>query len=974
LGGGFTAQAQTQAVPEAQQNSGVTPPAPADQRPVSGQPDSPANPGEALAADGSAVAAAAGSASLQSVTDRAPASRDAALEEIVVTGTAIRGVAPVGSATVNITRDIIVQSGVRDASSLIAQLPQGSSQGTTLANTNGRSAGVNLRGLGNNATLLLFDGHRTVNQGVQTIVPDPNTIPFGAIERVEVVTDGASAVYGSDAVAGVVNYILRRPFDGAEITARYTNTIYDEGSINGVFSKTWSGGGILVAGSYEMNSRARQGDIATLRADLRPFGGNDGRFQATTLFSPSAAGALIVGNTVYGLPNNLNGRTPTTAEVLALRNNPSLVDGSDYLDYYTRRKRSSVLVRVRQELGGLGEINLTGMYNRRTNFGLGAGDGAFQAVAVAIPTNSPYYVPGLGAGSQSVVYNFRLNNPDRALNRKDYENTGNILVDYRVHLFGDFRFSAAGGFGISQGCATCQPQANTILTSTIAGPATASSFNPYLQGPQPSAEKIFGLFIQKVRNQTIDFLPKIDGSLFTLPGGNVRIAVGGEFTRTNYKQESDYTLNPTTTLTVFRFANSHRNVYSAFGEAFVPLFGPDNATPLIQKLDLSLALRYDKYSDFGSTTNPKVGVTWRPINDLQLRGSYGTSFRAPTLAETNFNVVGNAIRSFIPNNLNDPSIPVTNLVNGTTLILNSTFRFAQLAPERAKIFSLGGDYTPSYIPGLKLGVTFYSVNYKDRISALPSPNTALSNAATYALYKSFFTVAPQPSTCVNGSVNGNPGAPQYATYNPAYLRYLNAPGSYPPTTANDCQLVGILDAATRNLGRVKQSGLDFALNYRHEFSFATLTLDGAFTKILQLKRNLLPGAPLYDALDTIGEQISKRGRASAGLTKGAFSGNVAANYVGDYLNNQTPTVNGVKLPNQHVPAWTTFDLNLSYAPDVDGGLFSGMRFTFSARNFTDKAPPIVLSSQAINGVVTAVDLNNHNVLGRILTFEISKKF
>ena len=983
--GAVQAQTPSQAGPQPaiQQDMGATGAAPvAAPQSASGQPIDQANPGDALAADGKAVAAGGGAPGLQSATDatlatpRGPAAavgeRDA--QEIVVTGTAIRGVAPVGSATINIGRDTIVQSGLRDAGSLIANLPQGSSQGTTLANNGGRSAGVNLRGLGNNATLLLFDGHRTVAQGIQNIVPDPNTIPFGAIERVEVVTDGASAVYGSDAVAGVVNYILRRPFNGLEVTARYTNTIYDEGAINATFGHTWAGGGILVSGAFELNSRVPQGQIAQLRADLRPYGGNDNRFQGTTLFSPGANGALIVGSTVYGLPANLNGRTPTTAEVLALRGNPSLVDGSDYVDYYTKRKRRSLLVRVQQDLGKLGEISLTGFYNRRTNFARGSGDGAFQAIAVAIPTTSPYYVGGLGAGSESVVYNFRLNNPGRKLDRNDFENTGNVLLDYKVGLFGDFRLSAAAGFGISRGCAVCQPQANTILTSTIASAATAAQFNPYLQGPQTTAEGIFGVFYQNSRNKFYDFLPKIDGSLFTLPGGNVRIAVGGEFTRTDYHQQSDYTLNPTTSLVVFRLANSHRNVYSVFGEAYVPIFGPDNATTLFQKLDLSIAIRHDKYSDVGATTNPKVGVTWKPFGDLQLRGSYGTSFRAPTLAETNFNVVGAANRAFIANNLNDPTIPVTVTSNGTTLILNSTFRFSALKPETARIFSLGTDYTPHFAPGLKLGVTFYSVNYKDRISTLPSPATAFSSPAAYALYKSFFTLAPQPSTCVNGSVNGNPGTPQYATYNPAYLPYLNAPGSYPPTTANDCQLVGILNAATLNLGKVQQSGLDFTVNYVRKFDFATLSVDGSFTKILRLKRNLLPGAALYDALDTIGEQVSKRGRMSVGLTRGAFSGNVAANYVGNYLNNLTPTVSGVKLPNQNVPSWTTFDINLSFAPDIDGGLFGGTRFTVSARNVTDKDPPTVLSSQASNGIVTAVDLNTHNVLGRILTFEISKKF
>jgi iron complex outermembrane receptor protein len=167
---------------------------------------------------------------------------------------------------------------------------------------------------------------------------------------------------------------------------------------------------------------------------------------------------------------------------------------------------------------------------------------------------------------------------------------------------------------------------------------------------------------------------------------------------------------------------------------------------------------------------------------------------------------------------------------------------------------------------------------------------------------------------------------------------------------------------------VQQSGIDFTVNYRRDVSFGTVSFDGAFTKILKLKRNILPGSPMVDALDVIGEQVSSRGRFSVGLRSGAFSTNLSANYVGGYLNNQTPTVKAVKLEDQNVPSWTTFDFNLSYSPKVDAGLLSGTRFTVSARNFTDKDPPIVLTSNS------AVDLDQHNVFGRIITLEVSKEF
>jgi len=909
-----------------------------------------------LVGSGIAMAAATLAAQVAYAQDAVPSAvpmqAESADEEdvIVVTGTAIRGVAPVGSAAVNITMEEITQSGIRDASSLIAELPQGSGLGTTLQTTGGRAAGLNLRGLGNGATLIMFDGHRSVPQD-RLELTDPNLIPFLAIERVEVVTDGASAIYGSDAVAGVVNYILRKPFDGAEVTARYTNTLYDEGTLGLVAGKTWNDGGLVFAFEWAKNSKVTQFDIPQLRQDLTPFGGNDLRFQGTTV-QPGGVGALIVGSTVYGLPSGLNGRTPTAGEVTPLLNQPGLVDSSVYTDFYTQRERFSGMLRAEQDLGALGEVTLTALYQRRTNDARGAGDGAFTAVAVGIPSTSPYYVEGLG-GSQRIIYNFRENNPDRPLNRGDYLDTGNLLLDYRVPLFDDIQLTVSAGAGVSDGCETCQPQANTRA-------ATVNQFNPYLQGPQAGAEDIFGRFDQLSRYHFYDFAPKIDGSLISLPAGDVRFALGAEFMRTQYHHLSLDSRNPSNTLEVFRAADSSRNVYSVFGELFVPV---------LDNLDINAAGRYDKYSDFGDTFNPKLGFSFEPIDDLRLRGSWGTSFRAPALSDTNPNIFGVGIRSNLANGLNDPTVPVTNLANGTSQVFVSLFRVTPLQPENSTVYSLGADLAPSAVPGLRLGVTYYNVNYKDRILLLlPNFNAALSSPENFAIYEPFFIRAPQPATCVNGSSPGQPGTPAYSTYNPAYLPYLSTPGNYIPTTTNDCDLIGILDAGTRNLGQVKQSGLDFTLNFEQDVPIGTISFDGLFTKILNLKRNVLPGTPLVSALDTIGEQVSSRGRFSAGLRSGGFLGNFAMNYIGGYLNNQTPTVNGAKLPDQKIGAWTTFDLTLSYSPEADSGAFSGTRFTVNARNLFDRNAPIVLTN------TSAADLNQHNVFGRILTFEVSKQF
>lgn len=899
---------------------------------------------------------------------QAPAEAANDVEAIVVTGTAIRGVAPVGSATVNVTRETLIEAPARSASELITNLPQASGLGTTLQQSGGRAAGVNLRGLGNNATLLLFDGHRGVSQGVTNQISDPNTIPFAAIERVEVVTDGASAIYGSDAVAGVVNYILRKPFDGAEVTARYTNSLYNQYTLEGVIGKRWNGGGVIAGLNYETNDMVMRSEVPLLAADLRPYGGNDGRLNGTAV-TPGASGALIIGTTVYGIPTGLNGRKPTAAEILALRGNPDLIDIGKYQAYYTKRERISGIVRANQDFGRAGELTATLLFNTRKNELPGTGDGAFTNISVTVAPTSAYYIAGLPAGNQTVVYNFRENNPGKIPNRKEKDDSINLFADYKVKLFGDFQFTGSGTYGLNFGCATCQPQGNTVLTAVITQPQYNGAFNPYQTGPQAGAEGIFGIFVQKARNQTIDLAGKIDGSLFQMPAGAVRVALGYEYQKLDFGFRALNSLNLTTTAQTSRYAKSHRIIDSVYGEVFVPLFGPDNALPLLQRLDLSAAVRYDKYSDVGGTTNPKVGVSWRPAQDLLVRGSWGTSFRAPTLGESDPRTVGQTNRVFVSNGLNNPAIPVTNAATGQSLVLQRGGNSGNLGPESARIYSFGADYTPNQVPDLKLGLTYYNVSYKDRIENLPNATLILSSPTAYAQYKDFFIVAPQPAGCVNGGQPGVPGTPQYSTYNPAYLPYLSDPNAvYSPSSNNDCQLVGIITGGTRNLGRVKQSGIDLTAAYGWDTPFGRAAINGSFSKILNLQRALLPNSALVDAIDTIGNQVSTRGRATASLSKAGFTGNVTANMVGSYINNATITVAGVKYPDTRIPSWTTFDAGLAYRAPMESGPLAGVRVAVNVQNFTDKDPPIVLSGS------NAIDLANANVFGRVWSFEVSKRF
>lgn len=891
----------------------------------------------------------------------ASAAQDAnTIEAVVVTGTAIRGVAPVGSATVSLQMDDVIEAGVRDTASIVSALPQGSGLGTSQNSTGGRQQGINLRGLGNNATLILFDGHRWVPQGVTRQVADPSVIPFAAIERVEVVTDGASAIYGSDAVAGVVNYVLRKDFDGLDLSARATHTLYDQYNLEGAAGKTFDdGSNVMFAFQFQTRDSVAGNERDYLRRDLRRYGGNDNRFIGTTVY-PGLTPALIVGNSVYGLPENLNGRTPTAAEVLPLLNEPSLYDTADIFDYFASRKQYGALVRYDRTLFETADLTLTSQWNRRENSARAEEGGAMARLGITLDPSSPYYIAGMPAGRQTLVYNLTLNYADRELNQENEEETWNTTVALELPLFGDFNLESYGTFGWTNGCNVCQPQVNSVIGGIIARDR-ADTFNPYRAGPQIGAEDLIAGFLQEATIRMIDTGHKIDGTLFDVPGGPVRIAVGAEYTTYDFHLVAQNKLNLTNTWQVSRDASSTRDVLSGFFETVIPIVGSENAVPGIERLDLNGAVRYDDYSDAGSSVNPKVGLTWRPIHGLSFRGSWGTSFRAPTLIESNPGTVGQTNRIFVANGANDPALPITLPATQQSAVLNRTGNTAALDPEEATVWSVGVDLTPDMLPGFKASITYYDVDYVDRIEPMPNQTLAISSAENRELYRDYFIVAPQPATCVNGD---------YSTYNPAYLPFLNNPYTvFSPTTINDCTLVGIINGGTQNLGNVKQSGVDVTSDYRFETDFGRITLSGAFSKILNLEKSLTRSGPLFDAVDTYGFQISERGRFSVGFNRGPVSANLALNYLGSYLNNATITVAGDRLPDTKIPAWTTYDATLGYSiPEDTNGLLGGTRINLIVQNLTDKAPPIVLVGDS------AVDTNNHNVFGRISSLEITKRF
>ncbi|MEZ0243044.1 MAG: TonB-dependent receptor plug domain-containing protein, partial [Sphingomonas sp.] len=324
--------------------------------------------------------------------------QDAQGGEILVTGTRIRGRGPVGSAVVTIDRKAIDESGYATVTQLLQAIPQNFGGGPSEAAAGGtlnqsaslntaRGSSINLRGLGPSSTLVLLNGDRPALGGPTGVFADVSMIPTAAIARIEVVPDGASAVYGSDAVAGVVNLIPRLDFTGAETSFRIgtADGAFTEYGASQLLGTRWSGGRMMIALETYRRGPLAAADRDFATDDLRAFGGPDRR---GTYANP---GTITAGGRTYAIPAGQNGTGLTAAMLTAGTVNRG--DSWSGADLLPKQRRHSVFAAVRQDLFPGLSLYLHGLATVR-DF-----DGHVRPSSDAtrtVPVTNPFYVDPVG--------------------------------------------------------------------------------------------------------------------------------------------------------------------------------------------------------------------------------------------------------------------------------------------------------------------------------------------------------------------------------------------------------------------------------------------------------------------------------------------------------------------------------------------------------------------------------------------------
>ncbi|QNG48554.1 TonB-dependent receptor domain-containing protein [Sphingobium yanoikuyae] len=733
-----------------------------------------------------------------------------------VTGTRIKGV-KISSPVIEVTQSEMRLAGQNDLGEVVRSLPQsfggGQNPGVTggtvgIANQNltgGSSA--NLRGLGADATLTLLNGHR-LSYGSAFQAVDIGAIPVSAVARMDVIPDGASAIYGSDAVGGVINIILKPDYEGLTTAARF-GAATDGGDEEQQYSLTaghrWRSGGLLVAYDYSKSTEILENE--------RDY--TDYMFGAGTLLPSRRSHSVL-----------LSGHQEISPDVSAA------IDA-----VYNNRRSSST--------------QQTSQVTKYVN------DPVVNSFAIA-PSLTAQFAPAWSATLTGVY------GKDKTRYDQSYYNSGQI------------------------------------------------------------ASRSRGCYCNSVRSIELN----AEGKLADLPAGYLRLALGGGYRENEFHQFSSST-NRTVT------KGSTESVY-AFGEAQLPLISPDMDIGLAYRLSVNAALRFEKYNGIGEVATPKLGVVYTPTQDLDVKASWGKSFKAPTLAQQYQAQAANLYQAAL---LGGSSFPA-----GSTAILFSGGN-PDLKPEKATSWTVSLNAHPSAIPGLSVDTTYFHIRYKKRIIQ-PLAGINIFSALSNPVYAQYLRYDPDAAT--QAEVIARTGLP------------LN---NYAGAAYDPSQVVAIVYNDYINGAEQKIEGVDLTFRYRLDMAAKGALLFQGNGSWLRSRERINADAPETRLAGVIFNPPRFKARGSVGWTINGLSLTAYLNHSGPLSDTRTATP--VRIKSQ-----TTADISASYAMDPDA-LLGAMDVSLTVRNIGNQRPPYAAPSSGYLYYVN-YDSTNYSPVGRFVSLSISK--
>jgi iron complex outermembrane receptor protein len=833
------------------------------------------------------------------------------LQEVIVTGSHIATAAGQEAFPVqSYTRDDIAQSGQTAVADFLNNLPDvsisNSESGLTFLTT-GKTT-VQLHGLPVGTTLVLLDGYRleTSSEGYF----DLGNIPVSAVDRIEILPVGASAIYGADALGGAVNIILRKNFDGFELNGNVGHAADEEdGGANFSWGKSWEHGSVSLIGTFQDRGQLLGSDRALTSATQFPADAPSFIYLKDdcapgNVYSLTGQNLPGLSSSQAGIPLGITG-TPTVAEFTATAgklNRCNLYQVGALIPY---ARREGGLLSAHKEISEAIDVFTEVMLTHEDLY-------AAQALRISasdatLSATNPYNPFG-----EAVSVSFA--DPASSAGFNESSSMVQPRVGVRGSLFSDWHYEAVAYLSRDR-FQLDDPESNVgAIQAALNSSDPATALNPFTTGAPGTAQLLSSLitsgFEEVFDSRLVDAQAILRGPLFHLPTGPLETVFGSEYQHENQETQSLYNGSPRGDV-----LNLQRTTYAAFAEARLPLL-PAYAE-LSDRLALTLAGRYDHSDDFGGKATWQSGLVWRPTEAISLSGGYGLSYQAPQLSE-----IGGGVAYTYEYAVGDP---LRGGQSVTPLVVNGSN--PNLRPETGDSRTLSIRYTNPSHHGLQASLTYFDINISNYIGQ-PSVPTIVNNPSLYP-----------------GLVVRAPPTPQD--------QQLGYPGTI--TQINQIFV---------NFGEISVAGFDADVRYGIYTSAGEITPSLALANIYKWQSALTPGtAPVSGVSQAIGFTgigFSPRWKGVAAIAwkRESLSVNLAGRYTGRYRDYQDFVSNSNELGN----IWI-FDLNVRYdlGRALAGGnsLLAGTYVSLGGVNLFNKMPPFSYN-------FVPYDATQYDIRGRFL--------
>ena len=902
-------------------------------------------------------------------------------------------------------REAIEASGVTTMGQLVQRVPSVSGAATNTAVNNGGGDGastIELRGLSDERTLVLLNGRRVVgiagSSGATGGAVDINQFPVNLIERVDVLKEGAGAIYGSDAIGGVVNFVTRTDFDGVELNYDYGQSGESDGERSNV-SIAWGThsdrGSVVLSASYNKQDEISAGDRAFARDALYLYGGTVYAFGS----SRTPGGRIRFGgatpesaalNAFYGCGSvtKIDGAAGDSLD--DYRCFQTTGDNADFYNYQplnlviTPQERASFFTSANYEIAENVEVYAE-LLHSTTNSGFEIAELPFDSRDddIVIPANNFYNPFGIAFGGVAAINDdaewrmvslgTRHNSVETTADHATLGFRGAIMdTGWDWDLSGGYsrvdQRNETQGYLISSrlqdafGPSFVDPVSGEVVCGTpgniIAGCIPVNIFDINNPDQIAALNTLAGSYNQSTVSSIKSFALGFTGEALDLPAGRLQLATGASYEEYAFNFDTDSlteTLPPDNLNcglaqeTCSSDSKGKYEVTSVYGEALVPIL---KDLPGATALNLILGLRYSDYDLFGDSTNASVKLEWRPVEDLLIRGSWSEVFRVPQIGDLFGGKFANAPT------FNDPCLRITaadvaatpNLavacenvpLDGTFQEPNSqvTGRFGgnpDVQPETGDVLTAGFVYQPSFLGGLSMTVDWWQYKLEDVITSLDVNTTAeiCVNSGTSAVVASL------------------PGSPSFCS-----LMNRNPDGT-----------IFYIDQPTLNFGKLETSGYDIGFKYalndtgvgNFQFSLDTTFID----KYDSTPCDVCTTTEVAGSFDRqFGNYAEWRALASVGWNWDAYAATLSGRYIDGVVIHDPDGSPGIQ-PDMSIPSVTYVDLSLGYT------FKDKLTFQIGADNLTDKQPPIFYQNNVLNA---NTDVSTYDTVGRYYRASVKYTF